>query len=332
MIKADFLFLLTDVDGLYTSNPRKDPEAKLIELVDSVSDIRSKGLSRPRPRPLSLSVVDENFTYSPNFVLVSTKTLGSSLGTGGMETKLIAADIATAAGVRTIIASSQNPKRVFDIVDWTTKQSSSNTPPTPRPVHTQFAPSPTPLRSLKAWTFHTLNPSGGVIIDSGAHAVLSRRDSGGRLLAAGVIGVKGTFASGQAVRILVRRISSSSPIEEHPPSVSVSGEFNSIPPTPTHLSRTPSIDFTPITIESPTTAATISDEELTEVGRGLTNYNSAEIDKIKGYKRFLSRLCNFFPSHHSPLSLARISLIYLVTSNRNTSWRPSLFVHLLNIL
>jgi glutamate 5-kinase len=50
MIKADFLFLLTDVDGLYTSNPRKDPEAKLIELVESVSDIRSKG------RSLSLSL------------------------------------------------------------------------------------------------------------------------------------------------------------------------------------------------------------------------------------------------------------------------------------
>jgi glutamate 5-kinase len=205
-----------------------------------------------------------------------------------METKLIAAEIATAAGVRTIIASSQSPKRVFDIVDWTIKQiSSHSTLSTPRPVHTQFEPSSTPLRSLKAWTFHTLNPSGSVIIDSGAHTVLSRRDSGGRLLAAGVIGVKGTFASGQAVRILVRRVS---PIEEP----TVLGEFNSIPPTPTDLSRKPSIDFTSITIEN---ATVISDEELIEVGRGLTNYNSAEIDKIKGHKRFSLFLFHFIFRH-----------------------------------
>ena len=43
MLHADFLFLLTDVDGLYTANPRKDASARLIEVVDSVSAIRSQG-------------------------------------------------------------------------------------------------------------------------------------------------------------------------------------------------------------------------------------------------------------------------------------------------
>lgn len=43
MIHADYLFLLTDVDGLYTSNPRKDPLAKQIEVVNSVSAIRKEG-------------------------------------------------------------------------------------------------------------------------------------------------------------------------------------------------------------------------------------------------------------------------------------------------
>jgi glutamate 5-kinase len=43
MINADFLFLLTDVDGLYTANPRKDPEARRLDVVDSVTEIRSKG-------------------------------------------------------------------------------------------------------------------------------------------------------------------------------------------------------------------------------------------------------------------------------------------------
>jgi glutamate 5-kinase len=43
MIHADYLFLLTDVDGLYTANPRKDPSARLLEVVDSVETIRSQG-------------------------------------------------------------------------------------------------------------------------------------------------------------------------------------------------------------------------------------------------------------------------------------------------
>lgn len=44
MIHADYLFLLTDVDGLYTTNPRKDPNATVIEIVDSVSAIRKEGM------------------------------------------------------------------------------------------------------------------------------------------------------------------------------------------------------------------------------------------------------------------------------------------------
>ena len=45
MIHADYLFLLTDVDGLYTANPRKDPSAKFIEVVSSISSIRTEGAS-----------------------------------------------------------------------------------------------------------------------------------------------------------------------------------------------------------------------------------------------------------------------------------------------
>ena len=74
-----------------------------------------------------------------------------------------------------------------------------------RPLYTLFKPSAHPLRDVKSWTTYALAPSGNVIIDAGAHAVLSRRESGGRLLAVGVVGVAGAFAPGQAVRILVRR-------------------------------------------------------------------------------------------------------------------------------
>ena len=43
MVHADYLFLLTDVDALYTSNPRKDPDAKSIDVVDSVTEVRKIG-------------------------------------------------------------------------------------------------------------------------------------------------------------------------------------------------------------------------------------------------------------------------------------------------
>ena len=153
-----------------------------------------------------------------------------------METKLIAAEIATGAGVSTIVTSSKTPENIFSIIEYITastdhtphghigplpslNSSGSSTPapapdPNPhtfrpptliRPPHTLFLPSSTPLTDLKSWTYHTLNPAGGVIIDVRTHHILSRPDSVGRLFPVGVLAVKGAFASGQAVRILVRR-------------------------------------------------------------------------------------------------------------------------------
>ncbi|CAG8477588.1 9767_t:CDS:2 [Diversispora eburnea] len=76
MVNADYLFLMTDVDCLYTDNPRTNPNAKPIEVVEDIGALK-------------------------NQVIVSSP--GSLLGTGGMVTKLIAADLATAAGITTII-------------------------------------------------------------------------------------------------------------------------------------------------------------------------------------------------------------------------------------
>src|SRR6266567_4277423 len=104
--------------------------------------------------------------------IVSTATLGSNLGTGGMETKLIAAEIATAAGVSTIITSSRHPASLFAILEYQSGPDSGGTNPITRPLHTLFTPSATPLGDLKAWTRHTLTPAGAVIIDAGAHSVL----------------------------------------------------------------------------------------------------------------------------------------------------------------
>ncbi|KAJ6593368.1 glutamate 5-kinase [Mycena capillaripes] len=282
MIHADYLFLLTDVDGLYTSNPRKDPQAKQIEVVASIAAIRSQ---------------------------VSTTTLGSSLGTGGMETKLIAAEIATGAGVTTIISSSKNPENIFSIIEYhISKKSAPGTPTeslsgrtsptveplalgTPtlvRPPHTVFTASVMPMRDLKSWTSHTLFPAGSVIIDSGAHSVLSKRESGGRLLAVGVHGVIGAFASGQAVRIVIRRGPDAAAarmpalLETRPttPALvaaeSMSSSITSLEP----LSR--SVSFASLADMVSPNVDEVREADVIEVGRGLANYNSAQILKVKG--------------------------------------------------
>lgn len=304
MIHADYLFLLTDVDCLYTSNPRKDPQAKPIHVVSSVQQIRSQ---------------------------VSTSTLGSSLGTGGMETKLIAAEIATAAGVTTIITSSRNPQTVVSIIEYNNSlRSGHSTPagsgrsspvhhsptnqdnslPLSRPPHTVFLPSPTPLRDLKAWTSHTLTPSGSVIIDRGAHQVLSKRESGGRLLSAGVQAVQGAFASGQAVRICVRRKKGVANVDEAAAERAQGRlETETQPTTPTILptsSITSSVssleNLNMSTVPVPQSDVVLvekSEEEVEEVGRGLANYNSAQIDKVKGLNSsYLPQLLGYADSEY----------------------------------
>lgn len=278
-------------------------------------------------------------------ILVSTNTLGSSLGTGGMETKLIAAEIATAAGVTTVITSSRDPKGIFRIIEYNNAlKSSTSTPLTPlsgqstpalaatglsgddlvgllesRPPHTLFKPSPTPLRDAKSWTTHTLTPAGSVIIDSGAHHVLSKRESGGRLLAAGVLGIRGAFASGQAVRIVVRRLPASIASNEHERECETAKARDlyikamaTEPSTPnmtaiaaqsTSISAIDGLLDTSLAVEQSTPSAharalpdddhvllaaetnETDDWELEEVGRGLANYNSAQIARVKGLKR-----------------------------------------------
>ena len=253
-----------------------------------------------------------------NTATVSTSTLGSSLGTGGMETKLIAAEIATGAGVTTIITSSKQPSMIMDIINYYTHlrfqslPSSGTASPVPklqmidldhvnttlglrRPPHTVFKPSAVPMRDLKAWTSHTLSPAGGVIIDSGAYAVLSRRESGGRLLPVGVLGVRGSFASGQAVRILVRSLPEGVPGEK----VSTLPDPRDYENVIASLSRSSSSSS--IVDDLASDAQTIMDDdfhttekveesdawEVKEVGRGLANYNSVQISRVRGLNRYV---------------------------------------------
>lgn len=120
---------------------------------------------------------------------MSVKSLGSALGTGGMETKLIAAELASGAGVTTVITNGKHPENVSEIISYNlTYPPDSQEAGAERPPHTVFLPKPNPLADRKWWILHGLHSAGTIIIDEGAHHALSRRESGGRLLAAGVVG------------------------------------------------------------------------------------------------------------------------------------------------
>ena len=88
-VKADLLVLLSDIDGLYTADPRKDSAAKLIPLVGEISDE----------------------------ILALAGGSGSDLGTGGMATKLQAAKICLSCGCDMIITNGERPEDLYEIMD-----------------------------------------------------------------------------------------------------------------------------------------------------------------------------------------------------------------------
>lgn len=81
LVDADLLILLSDIDGLFTDDPRKNPDAKFIEQVDVLTD---------------------------EYMNMGKASTGSNVGTGGMNTKMIAAKIATSSGCDMIIANSKD--------------------------------------------------------------------------------------------------------------------------------------------------------------------------------------------------------------------------------
>ncbi|KAF2260747.1 glutamate 5-kinase-like protein [Lojkania enalia] len=93
MVQADYLFLMTDVDCLYDKNPRTNPDAKAIEVVAEIADLA-----------------------------VDVSSAGSALGTGGMSTKLVAARLATSAGVTTVITKSSKPGNIASIIKYAEAQ------------------------------------------------------------------------------------------------------------------------------------------------------------------------------------------------------------------
>ena len=89
LVKADLLILLSDIQGLYTADPKRDPTAILIPQVEAIT-----------PKILSLA-----------------GGAGSQLGSGGMATKLRAAQIAMEAGIDMVITNGENPETLYDVVE-----------------------------------------------------------------------------------------------------------------------------------------------------------------------------------------------------------------------
>ena len=87
-VKADLLILLSDIDGLYTADPRRDKNATLLSVVEALT-----------PEIMALG-----------------EGKGSCLGTGGMKTKLHAAEIATGEGIDMVIANGSDPLKLYDII------------------------------------------------------------------------------------------------------------------------------------------------------------------------------------------------------------------------
>jgi glutamate 5-kinase len=138
MISADMLVLLSDIDGLYTADPRKDPSAAHIPLVDEI-DPAVEAMAGPAP-------------------------VGHS--SGGMVTKLAAARIATNAGCAMLIAKGQPPGRVGPLAAIEAGGKA-----------TLFVARAEPRSARKTWIAGAINPAGAIIVDDGAATALRKGKS-----------------------------------------------------------------------------------------------------------------------------------------------------------
>lgn len=158
LLQARLLILLTVVDGLYSADPRTDPSAELLALVPNLDD----------------------------HVLGMAGSSRSALGTGGMESKLKAARLVTAAGEAVIMANGARPGVLEAILAG-------------EPVGTLFLPQGGAMPAWKRWLGYTARPKGRITVDAGARQAVQQK--GSSLLAIGMTAVSGPFAKGAVVAL-----------------------------------------------------------------------------------------------------------------------------------
>lgn len=158
LAEADLLILLTDQTGLFTADPRQDATAQLITDVERIDDR----------------------------LLASAGDSSTGLGTGGMVTKLRAAETATRGGATVIIASGSLPDVLQRLASG-------------EQIGTRFSPSISRPESRKRWLLAGYTASGRIIVDNGARQALI--EHGSSLLPIGVTSVEGDFNRGDTIGI-----------------------------------------------------------------------------------------------------------------------------------
>ena len=156
LIEADALVILTDQKGLFTADPRKDPRAELVA---------------------------EGMAGDPALEAMAGGA-GSSLGRGGMLTKILAAKRAARSGAHTVIAWGRENDVLTRLANG-------------EEIGTQLTAQTGHLTARKQWMSDHLHTAGKVVIDAGAAAKLTKE--GKSLLPVGVVGVVGEFGRGAVI-------------------------------------------------------------------------------------------------------------------------------------
>lgn len=159
IIDADLLIILSDIDGLYTANPQTHPEASIIPLVKEI---------------------DKHYYKIAGGA-------GSSIGTGGMYTKIQAASMATAAGVDMVIASGSQDGVLKEICQG-------------QDIGTLFLAKDSNIHSKKRWLLSGSKPAGIIYVDTGCRNAII--DRGSSLLPVGITDVSGSFHEGDIVNVV----------------------------------------------------------------------------------------------------------------------------------
>jgi glutamate 5-kinase len=182
MLDADLLVILTDTDGVFDKNPHVHPDARALRTVQKITPA----------------------------LLAGAAGKGSTFSSGGMESKIRAADIAMQSGVGVVIARG-------DGIDLPGILAGKE-------IGTWFVPATLRMRGRKKWMAFNPRTDGSIVVDRGAERAIL--EQGRSLLPAGVKDVRGAFAMGSVVSIL--------------------------------------------------------DEDGSEVARGLSNFSSEELQRIRG--------------------------------------------------
>jgi glutamate 5-kinase len=161
LVAADELILLTDIDGLFTADPRLYPDAHIVTEVSDFADLEQ---------------LEIGHTTSP-------------LGSGGMRSKVVAAEMATAAGIPTVICNGLRAQALAAVLAGEREG-------------TRFASREPRYSSFKLWLKYAKPARGTLVIDAGA--VRALREGSASLLPVGVVEVIGDFDAGDAVEIAER--------------------------------------------------------------------------------------------------------------------------------